>query len=77
MAGYMGQSAQQLPPGAEHAVEQAGRELGDTQVPFGGLLVGPLYGWLTGVFALLLYLYRASFISAARRRGEPRDRGPL
>jgi len=31
----MAQSAQQLPPAAEHAVEQAGRELGDTQVPFG------------------------------------------
>jgi membrane protein len=29
---------------------------------FGGILVDPLYGWFTGVFALLLYLYWASFI---------------
>ncbi len=29
---------------------------------FGPVLVDPLYGWFTGVFALLLYLYWASFI---------------
>jgi len=29
---------------------------------FGGILVDPLYGWFTGVFALLLYLYWVSFI---------------
>jgi membrane protein len=29
---------------------------------FGPVLVDPMYGWFTGVFALLLYLYWASFI---------------
>jgi membrane protein len=29
---------------------------------FGSVLVDPLYGWFTGLFALLLYLYWASFI---------------
>lgn len=29
---------------------------------FGRFLVDPLYGWFTGIFALLLYLYWASFI---------------
>jgi membrane protein len=29
---------------------------------FGDILVDPLYGWFTGVFSLLLYLYWASFI---------------
>jgi membrane protein len=29
---------------------------------FGAILVDPLYGWFTGVFALLLYLYWISFI---------------
>ena len=29
---------------------------------FGPVLVDPLYGWFTGVFALLLYLYWAAFI---------------
>jgi membrane protein len=29
---------------------------------FGPVLVDPLYGWFTGVFALLMYLYWASFI---------------
>jgi membrane protein len=29
---------------------------------FGSILVDPLYGWFTGLFALLLYLYWSSFI---------------
>jgi membrane protein len=29
---------------------------------FGRFLVDPLYGWFTGIFALLLYLYCASYI---------------
>ena len=29
---------------------------------FGPVLVDPLYGWFTGIFALLLYLYWAAFI---------------